>query len=95
MDNRRLDLIKRGYSYGEIAAIMTNEFEHTFSHRSIESRSWITRTTRELVGVEELKRVISSNEKSTTLDGEKSRVNKKTKKNNKIKISLEDSKRKI
>lgn len=62
MDNRRVELLKKGYSYDAIANIMTEEFSQHFSMRSVESRSWTTRTTRELIGVKELKRVIDSTE---------------------------------
>jgi predicted phosphodiesterase len=62
MDNRRVELLKKGYSYDQVASVLTDEFEQPFSMRSVESRSWTTRTTRELIGVKELKRFIVSSE---------------------------------
>lgn len=53
-DNRRIELLKEGYSYRAIAEVMTNEFNVEFSQKAIENRSYYTRTTKQEIGIEQL-----------------------------------------
>lgn len=54
LDLRRIQLIREGYSYSAIAAIMSDEYGEDFSLRGIENRSRMTNTTKKELLEEEL-----------------------------------------
>lgn len=60
VDARRVSLLKDGYSYNAVAAILSDEFNGNFSMHSVQNRSRVTNTTKNELQIEVLDKVIKS-----------------------------------